>query len=89
MNDMKRKVKESQVNNKLRAVLKGTHSQLDRIQIPTGDWYHSEKECEIFHYNHGVWEAYPRMPRYKTDQTKTRTSEIGVNFSPKYYLISN
>jgi hypothetical protein len=28
-------------------------------------------------------------PLTKTDQTKTRTSEIGVNFSLKYYLISN
>ncbi len=48
------------MNRKLSAVIKGTHRQLDRIQIPTGDWYYSDKSNEIYHYDMGVWEAYPR-----------------------------
>ena len=59
MKAMKTKVEESQINRKLTAISKGSHSQLDRIQIPTGQWYYSEKGCEIFHYDKGVWEAYP------------------------------
>ena len=57
---MKKKVEEFQVNRKLSAVIKGTHRQLDRIQIPTGNWYYSYKSKEIYHYDMGVWEAYPR-----------------------------
>jgi hypothetical protein len=65
MKNMKKRVEENQINNKLRAAIKGTHSQLDRIQVPTGDWYYSEKEGELFHYDHGVWEAYPRQPKHR------------------------
>ena len=36
MKAMKTKVEESQINRKLTAISKGSHSQLDRIQIPTG-----------------------------------------------------
>ena len=60
MKNMKKTVEESQINRKLSAITKGTHSQLDRIQVPTGEWYYSEKESELYHYDHGVWEAYPR-----------------------------
>jgi hypothetical protein len=35
----------------------GTHSQLDRIQIPTNEWYYSAKEAELYRYDNGVWEA--------------------------------
>ena len=59
MNTMKKRVDESQINRKLTAITKGQHSQLDLIQIPTGEWYYSEQGNEIFHYDKGVWEAYP------------------------------
>ena len=61
MEHMKKTTIERQINRKLTAVTKGTHRQLDRIQIPTGDWYFSESSREIFHYDSGVWEAYPEQ----------------------------
>ena len=39
---------------------KGRHTQIDRIQIPTHDWFYSDLTQELYHYDHGVWEAYPR-----------------------------
>jgi hypothetical protein len=59
MNAMRRTVEERQINRKLTSITKGTHSQLDCIQIPTDSWYYSKKESEIYHYDKGVWEAYP------------------------------
>ncbi|KAL3796822.1 hypothetical protein ACHAWO_002060 [Cyclotella atomus] len=64
MKSMKRTVEERQINRKLSAVTKGAHSQLDRIQIPTNTWYHSAKETELYHYDNGVWEAYPHLKPY-------------------------
>lgn len=64
MNAMKRTVEERSINRKLSAISKGTHSQLDRIQIPAHNWYYSEKESELYHYDKGVWEAYPRHDQY-------------------------
>ena len=64
MNAMKKTVEDRQINRKLSAVTKGTHSQLDRIQIPTNEWYYSAKEAELYRYDNGVWEAYPRHNRY-------------------------
>jgi hypothetical protein len=61
MNAMRKTVEERQINRKLTTITKGSHSQLDRIQIPTDSWYYSEKESEIYHYDKGVWEAYPRL----------------------------
>lgn len=62
MNAMKQTVEERQITNrKLTTITKGRHSQLDCIQIPTDSWYYSEKESEIYHYDKGVWEAYPRI----------------------------
>ena len=63
MEHMKKTTIERQINRKLTAVTKGTHRQLDRIQIPTWDWYYSESSRELFHYDNGVWEAYPEQAR--------------------------
>jgi hypothetical protein len=60
MNAMKKTVENRQINRKLSAVTNGTHSQLDRIQIPTNKWYYSAKEAELYRYDNSVWEAYPR-----------------------------
>ena len=56
---MKRIVEERRVNRKLTAITKGPHCQIDRIQVPVHDWFHSEKSKEIYHFDKGVWEAYP------------------------------
>ena len=32
---------------------------MDRIQIPTHDWFYSPKYDELYHYDDGVFEAYP------------------------------
>jgi hypothetical protein len=60
MAEMKRTVQERQVNQKLRVITKGKHTQIDRVQIPTHDWFYSDQTNEVYHYDFGVWEAYPR-----------------------------
>ena len=70
MKAMKKTVEDRQINRKLSAVTNGVHSQLDRIQIPTHDWYYSAKESELYHYDQGVWEAYPRHNQH-TDKFLT------------------
>ena len=60
MTNMKKTIEERQVNQKLRVVTKGRHTQIDRIQIPTHDWFYSDHMKELYHYDYGVWEAYPR-----------------------------
>ena len=60
MKTMIETTEERQINRKLSNVTKGAHRSLDRIQNPVHDWFYSEKEQEIFHYDHGVWEAHPR-----------------------------
>jgi hypothetical protein len=32
------------------------------IQVPTHDWFYSEKSNELFHYSEGVFECYPSRP---------------------------
>jgi hypothetical protein len=51
--------KENSVNRKLLMVTKGPRGILDRIQIPTHDWFYSPKHDELYHYNDGMFEAYP------------------------------
>ena len=48
------------VNRKLTAITKGSHGTLDRIEVPTHDWFHSEKEQELYRYDKGNFEAYPQ-----------------------------
>ena len=59
MKEMIRRVEERTVNHKLLAITKDTHRQLDRIQIPNHNWFHLPKSRELFHYDDGVFEAYP------------------------------
>ena len=46
-NKMVKTARDRAVNRKLKAVTKGRHLALDRIQIPTHKWYHSKKSDEI------------------------------------------
>ncbi|KAL7428792.1 hypothetical protein ACHAXH_000893, partial [Discostella pseudostelligera] len=52
-------VRMNTVNRKLTAIIKGPWGVLDRIQIPTHDWFFSPKLNELYHYDSEVFEAYP------------------------------
>jgi hypothetical protein len=56
---MKRTALENATNRKLSFLTKGQKGSLDQIQIPTSTWYLSPTKAEIYHYNSGVFEAYP------------------------------
>ncbi len=60
MKNMIRITKECAVNRKLTMVTKGAGGALDRIQIPTHEWFYSPKYYdELYHYDQGDFEAYP------------------------------
>jgi hypothetical protein len=56
---MKRTALENATNRKLSLLTKGQKGSIDRIQIPTSTWYLSPTKAEIYHYDSGVFEAYP------------------------------
>eukprot|EP01082_Thalassiosira_pseudonana_P005722 g5250.t1 g5250 contig2:87008-89119(+) len=59
MRDMIRTTEERRVNRKLTTVIKGGHTGMNRVQVPLNEWYVSEHSHELYHYNHGCFEAYP------------------------------
>ena len=59
MKNMIRTAKECAVNRKLTMVTKGTGGVLDRIQIPSHEWFYSPKYDELYHYDQGNFEAFP------------------------------
>ena len=59
LRNMIRSAKENAVNRKLSIITKGPRGVLDRIQIPSHDWFHSQRHAELYHYANGVFEAYP------------------------------
>lgn len=59
LKNMIRTTKDNAVNRKLRMITHGLQGTLDRIQIPTHDWFYSAKYDELYHYADGVFEAYP------------------------------
>ena len=52
-------MKTNALNRKLTAIIKGPRGVLDRILIPTHDWFFSPQQNELYHYDSGVFEAYP------------------------------
>ena len=56
---MIRTAKENSINRKLSIITKGPRGVLDRIQIPAHDWFHSQRNDQLYHYINGVFEAYP------------------------------
>ena len=58
---MVRTARDRAVNRKLKAVTKGRQLTLDRVQVPTHEWYHSRKGKELYRYDQGNFEAYPAM----------------------------
>ncbi len=59
LKNMIRTTKNNAMNRKLHMITKGLQGTLDRIQIPTHDWFYSEKHDELYHYSDGVFKAYP------------------------------
>jgi hypothetical protein len=57
---MKSIAEDRAVDKRLTSVLKGNHSRLTMIQVPTHDWFYSEKSNELFHFTEGIFECYPR-----------------------------
>ena len=47
------------LNRKLTAIIKGSRGVLDKITVPTHDWFYSSTMNELYHYDRGVFEAYP------------------------------
>jgi hypothetical protein len=56
---MLHRIWDSATNRKLNSVVKGWHGVLDRIQVPSRDWYYSPSLQELLHFTDGVFEAYP------------------------------
>ncbi len=56
---MKQTARDCAMNRKLSLLTKGLKGSLDRVQIPTALWYLSCSKREIYHYDDGVFEAYP------------------------------
>jgi hypothetical protein len=51
-----RNLHKKQMNQKLSPIIKGSHSGLDHIQVPTASWYFSSKLRELYHYTSKVFE---------------------------------
>ncbi|KAL7524975.1 hypothetical protein ACHAWF_006945, partial [Thalassiosira exigua] len=56
--DMARVAKDRAMHRKLTAIIKGRKGVLERVQVPTHDWYYSAHWNEIYHYDRGSFEAY-------------------------------
>ena len=59
MNNMIWTTEQNAVNRKLSMITKGRRGVLDRIQIPNHHWFYSASKAELYHYDVGVFEAYP------------------------------
>jgi hypothetical protein len=59
LNQMKRTARDNATNRKLSYLTKGRKGSLDRIQVPMASWYISPTRSELYHYDQGVFEAYP------------------------------
>ena len=67
---MIRTVKEASTNRKLRAITKGRHTGLDRIDIPADEYLYSAKLQELYHYDKGVFEAHSEVRSAETNSSK-------------------
>ena len=61
LTQMKRTAQTAASNRRLDLIVKGRRGVLDRIQVPSGEWYYSPSKRELYHYDHGVFEAYPAV----------------------------
>ena len=56
---MAKKTAEIELNRKITCAIKGSKAGLDRIEVPTHEWFYSHSTKDIFHYISGVFEAHP------------------------------
>ncbi|KAL7544883.1 hypothetical protein ACHAWF_012867 [Thalassiosira exigua] len=61
LKDMARVAKDRAMHRKLTAIIKGHKGVLERVQVPTHDWYYSAHWNEIYRYDRGSFEAYPAV----------------------------
>ena len=59
---MVRNLRERSMHKKLTRIAKGARSGLDFIEVPTGEWYYSPSNDELYHYDKGVFEAHAADP---------------------------
>ena len=64
MEAMIKMTKDNAVNRKLSLLTKGRRGVLDRIQIPSHTWFYSPSKRELYHYDLGVFEAYPAYDEF-------------------------
>ncbi|KAL9183019.1 hypothetical protein ACHAXT_004806 [Thalassiosira profunda] len=62
LRDVKRDTKARAVNKKITGIIKGPRRPLDCISVPTSTWYYSYDSHEIYRYDQGSFEAYPKRP---------------------------
>ncbi|KAL7510779.1 hypothetical protein ACHAXN_007669, partial [Cyclotella atomus] len=60
MNRMKQTTEDRLLDRRLTSAIKGNHSRLTAIQVPTHDWFYSARSNELFRVTEGVFECYPR-----------------------------
>ena len=57
---------EISINRKLTDITKGINNgAIDRIEVPTHDWFYSIRMRELYHYEAGSFEAYPQKGENK------------------------
>ena len=81
MNAMIRTTEQNAVNRKLSLITKGRRGVLDRIQIPTHTWFYSPLRRELYHYDAGVFEAYPacdELTFHRHHTLKVPSSDIAL-----------
>ena len=84
------------INRKLGAITKGRFSQaLDRIEVPTHDWFRSKKNNASYHYDDGNFEAYPSTgtgtfhPHHSLKVIPADTTQIVVRKKEGYWEITH
>lgn len=59
LKNMYNQISSNSINRKLSTVTKGPRGTLRLVQVPTHDWFYSHHNRELYHYQNGVFEAYP------------------------------
>jgi hypothetical protein len=94
---MKRKIKQTSMNRKLTAVIKGPRGALKMIQVPTHDWFYSEISDELYHYQNGVFDAFPAadMNLFHSHHTRkvlpseAQAVQVGRDDTDRFWTITN
>ena len=57
---MLKKMSTKAMHEKLNRINHGDRGGLDFIEVPKGEWFTSAETGELYRYNNGVFEAYPK-----------------------------